>query len=252
MKHYLTKALEITEKAQEIPLRHFRRQLRVSHKSDHSPVTEADRDTEAFLRDALQRAFPDHGILGEEFAPSQGRGGLDWIIDPIDGTRAFISGMPLFGLLLGLLENGRPRLGVVRMPALGEVWAGDGARATLDGAALAVSGCGDLNRAMLYVNEADKILRDAPGSLARLLRAGRDRRFGYDCYPHLLLAAGHVDAVVDYDLKPFDYLPLVPIVTGAGGVIGDWRGAPLGPDSDGRVLAAASPALQAQLVELLA
>ena len=251
MNQYLQKALEITDKAQEIPLKHFREGMDVIHKADLSPVTIADRDTEAFIRAALHAAFPEHGIIGEEFDRKHTDHALEWIVDPIDGTRSFISGMPLFGMLLGLLEHARPRIGVVRMPALAEAWAGDGETASLNGAPIRASHTTDLGVAMVYLNEVDKILDDAPQTFARLNRAGRDRRYGYDCYPHMLLAAGHVDAVVDYDLKPFDFLPLVPVITGAGGIITDWDGAPLGLDSDGRVLAAATPELHAQLLDIL-
>ena len=251
MNEYLTRALEITDKAQAIPLAHFRRGLDILHKADQSPVTEADQATERFIREALQAAFPEHGIIGEEYDQKRTESALSWIIDPIDGTRAFISGMPLFGMLLGLLEHGAPRLGVVRMPGLGEVYSGDGARAEMNGAALKTATTTDLGAAMLYINEADKILRDAPETFARLNGAARDRRFAYDCYPHMLLAAGHVDACVDFDLKPYDFLPLVPVVEGAGGVITDWRGAPLTLASDGRVAAAATPALHRQLLALL-
>ena len=104
---------------------------------------------------------------------------------------------------------------------------------------------------MVYINEADKMMRDLPEVFARLNSAGRDRRFCYDCYPHALVAAGHVDACVDYDLKPYDYLPLVPIVTAAGGAISDWDGRPLGLHSDGRVVCAATPALHRALLDLL-
>ena len=243
--------LEITAEAARIPRQHFRGGVDIIHKSDATPVTVADRATETFIREALERHFPDHGILGEEFGARETDGPYQWIIDPIDGTRAFISGMPLYGMLVGLLKQGVPVLGVVRMPELDEVFAGNGARATLNGAAIGVSGTDDLAQAMLYINEADKIMRDSPDVFARLNQAARDRRYSYDCYPHALVAAGHVDACVDYDLKPYDILPLVPIITGAGGVVSDWQGQDLGLESDGRVVAAATPALHRQLLELL-
>ncbi len=252
MHAYLKAALSITDQAQAIPLKHFRQGIDIIHKTDMSPVTMADHATERFIRDALQAAFPEHGIIGEEFDPRHTSGALQWIIDPIDGTRAFISGMPLFGMLLALLENGAPRLSVVRMPALDEVYCGDGVLADMNGAALEVAETATLQDAMLYINEADKMMRDAPEAFARLNAAGRDRRFSYDCYPHMLLAAGQVDACADFDLKPYDFLPLVPIVEGAGGVITDWQGKALGLDSDGRVLSAATPELHAELLELLA
>ena len=252
MQAFLDTIVTITGDAVEIPRKHFRAGVDIIHKSDATPVTVADQATEDFIRAALIRAYPDHGILGEEFPERAANGPYQWIIDPIDGTRAFISGMPLYGMLAGLLKDGIPTLGVVRMPELDEVYAGDGTITTLNGdQVLKVSTTTDLGQAMLYINEADKMMRADPAVFARLNKAARDRRFSYDCYPHALVAAGHVDACVDYDLKPYDILPLVPIITGAGGVISDWQGQPLGLNSDGRVATAATPALHAQLLELL-
>jgi histidinol phosphatase-like enzyme (inositol monophosphatase family) len=252
MQAFLDAILTITGEAAEIPRKHFRAGVDIIHKSDATPVTVADQATEEFIRAALIRTFPHHGILGEEFPTRVANSPYQWIIDPIDGTRAFISGMPLYGMLAGLLKDGTPRLGVVRMPELNEVYAGDGTVATLNGSQpLKVSATTDLDQAMLYINEADKIMRAEPDVFARLNNGARDRRYSYDCYPYALVAAGHVDACVDYDLKSYDILPLVPIITGAGGVISDWQGQPLGLDSDGRVASAATPALHAQLLELL-
>ncbi|MCP5038917.1 MAG: inositol monophosphatase [Rhodobacteraceae bacterium] len=242
----------MTDQAEVIAKQHFRQGLDVIHKADKSPVTVADQATEEFIREGLHEAFPNHGIIGEEFAQKHADGPYQWIIDPIDGTRAFISGMPLFGTLVGLLKDDEAVLGVVRMPGLGEVYTGDGVLADMNGAPLEVSSTEDLREAMLYINEADKIMGDAPDVFTRLNSAAHDRRFSYDCYPHMLLAGGHVDACVDYDLKPYDYLPLVPIVEGAGGLITDWNGEKLGLNSDGRVVSAATPALHAQLLDLLA
>lgn len=215
-------------------------------------MTIADQETEAYIRQELARRFPDHSIIGEEFGESGPSSDLSWIIDPIDGTRAFISGMPLYGMLAGLLERGRPILGVVRMPELGEVYYGSSEGAFSNVARrLTVTGTESLEQAMLYINEADKIQHDAPEVFARLNRAGHDRRFANDCYPHALVAAGHVDACVDYALQPYDFLPLVALVEAAGGVITDWQGAPLGLGSDGSVVTAATPRLHAALLKLL-
>jgi inositol-phosphate phosphatase/L-galactose 1-phosphate phosphatase/histidinol-phosphatase len=251
MQAFLDTILDITDKAAAIPRDYFRARVDVIHKSDATPVTVADRATEELIRAALARHFPDHGVLGEEFGLSDSDSPYCWIIDPIDGTRAFISGMPLYGMLVGLLKDGVPVLGVVRMPELDEVYASNGVQATLNGQPLATSQTTDLSQAMVYINEADKLMRDEPEVFKRLNTAGRDRRYSYDCYPHALVAAGHVDACIDFDLKPYDILPLVPIVAAAGGVITDWQGQPLGVESDGRVVTAATPALHAQLLDLI-
>lgn len=229
---------------------HFRKPLGVEFKADESPVTQADRAVETKVRAYLAKHFPDHGIFGEE----HGIEGADkedlWIIDPIDGTRSFLTGHPLFGFLLGLVSHGTPQLGVVGMPAMGETYLGvAGQGATLNGAPISASQQTDLAQARLYINEGEKIYRDHPQVFARLLHAGQTRRLAYDCYPHALLASGHLDVVVDYDLQPYDYLPVSALIEAAGGIMTDWDGAPLTLHSDGRVVSAATPELHQQILE---
>lgn len=245
-------AIRIAGIAAEAARGYFRGRLGIEFKADESPVTQADKAVENEVRTYLQQHFPDHGIFGEE----HGFAGSDrtevWIIDPIDGTRSFLSGHPLFGFLLGFLRDGIPQLGVIAMPALDETFLGvRGQGATLNGQPIQVSDRTRLDEAVLYVNEGDKIHRDYPELFTRLMQAGQTRRFAYDCYPHALLAAGHVDAVIDYDLQPYDFLPVSAIVEAAGGVITDWHGNPLGLDSDGRVITAATPQLHAGLLALI-
>lgn len=252
MKHFLETILKITADAEKIPRDHFRTHLSIDQKQDDSPVTVADRATEKFIRDALAEHFPDHSIFGEEFGKSEGESEYRWVIDPIDGTRSFISGMPLYGMLVALLRGDEPVLGLVRMPELGEAY-----YATEDGAFLdqstpiQVSATTSLSDAFVYINEAHKILADHPQTFARINGAGRDQRFAFDCYPHMLVASGHIDACVDYDLQPYDYLALEPIIRAAGGVMTDWQGKSLGMGSDGRVVCAATPELHRELLQLL-
>lgn len=249
----LAKAVEVTVKASAIPMAHFRKPLELVAKEDESPVTIADRDTEAFIRRCLAEAFPEDGLFGEEFGSQPGENEALWIIDPIDGTRSFITGSPLFGMLLGRVVAGVPQIGIVRMPALGETFAGAaGQGASLNGNPIRVRGTRDLAQAMIYVNEAERIAAADPARFARLCRTGHTRRMGYDCYPHALVAAGQIDAVVDCGLQPYDYLPLVALVEGAGGVICDWQGRDLTLQSDGRVITAATPELRDAMIEVLA
>ncbi|MFO1175115.1 MAG: inositol monophosphatase family protein [Paracoccaceae bacterium] len=248
----LARAIEVTVQASAIPMTHFRKPLELVAKADETPVTIADRDTETFIRRKLAEAFPEDGLFGEEFGVAEGRSGALWIIDPIDGTRSFITGNPLFGMLLGRVVAGVPEVGVVRMPALGETFAGARGRgAWLNGAPIRVRATKTLAEAMLYVNEAEKIEAADPARFARLCRAGHTRRMGYDCYPHALVAAGQIDVVVDCGLQPYDYLPLIALVEGAGGVICDWQGRALTLQSDGRVITAATPELRDQMIALL-
>jgi histidinol phosphatase-like enzyme (inositol monophosphatase family) len=240
----LKAAIEISEAAAAIPMRHFRSRIRVEDKADESPVTIADRETESFIRGALEKRFPGHAILGEEFGRSEAGGGVTWIVDPIDGTRSFISGHPLFGMLLGAMRDGVMAAGIIRMPALGECVSGArGLGAALNGAPVRCRPTTPLAEATVYINEAARLLQREPERFARLAAVGKLRRFSYDCYPFALLAMGQIDVVVDYDLQPYDYLPPLAVVEAAGGVMTDWRGTPLGLSSGGSVVAAASPEL---------
>lgn len=246
-----SRIVAIVEDASKLAMSYFRQLLEIETKGDESPVTVADKAVEKRLRAALSAAYPDFGILGEEF----GAEGLDkasyWVVDPIDGTRSFISGLPLFGMLLGLMQDGKPVLGIVGMPALNELYVGDESGATLNGAPIRCSQQTDLASATLFVNEGEHMLAREPQLLAELLKTGATRRLSYDCYPHALVAGGHVDVVVDFNLQPYDFLPLIPLIEAAGGVICDWDGQPLGLKSDGRVISAATPELAAQMVALV-
>nr|WP_306266961.1 inositol monophosphatase family protein [Pararhizobium sp. IMCC3301] len=252
MNDMMTEALRISAAACAIPKRYFRSSLSIDQKSDESPVTIVDRETEEFLRRELLAQFPDHGIFGEEFGRQSGDSAYEWIIDPIDGTRSFISGNPLYGMLLALLRNSEPVFGIVRMPELEEVYTGTSGTAFRNGTEpLAVSQTRDLSDAAIYINEGEKIHAAHPALFQRLCKTGQLRRFAYDCYPHMLLAAGHIDAVIDFDLQPYDYLPLVCVVKGAGGIMTDWQGENLTLRSDGRVISAATPELHKTLLELV-
>ncbi len=246
---YAAHAVKIAEFATKAAMGYFRGQLGTEFKADDSPVTQADKGVETLVREYLGQHFPDHGIFGEEHGIEGADRARMWIIDPIDGTRSFLSGHPLFGFLLGHLADGKPEIGVIGMPALNEVFLGvKGKGATLNGTPIHCSKQVDLDQAILYVNEAEKIYKDHPKVFGTLTNAGQTRRFSYDCYPHALLAAGHVDAVVDYDLQPYDYLPLMAVIEEAGGIITDWEGQSLHLGSDGRVVSAATPQLHAQLL----
>jgi histidinol phosphatase-like enzyme (inositol monophosphatase family) len=247
----LNAAIGISEAAAAIPRRYFHAGISVEDKPDESPVTIADRETEAFIRREIEARFPDHGILGEEFGRKEARGDVTWIIDPIDGTKAFISGYPTFGMLIGAMRGDRMAAGVINMPALHEYVGGaSGVGAMRNGAPVACR-ARPLADAIIFINGADRLLAQRPDSFARLMRVGKLRRFSYDCYPFALVATGEIDAVVDFDLQPYDYLAPAAVVEAAGGVITDWRGGPLGLDSDGAVLAAGDAALHAELLGLL-
>jgi inositol-phosphate phosphatase/L-galactose 1-phosphate phosphatase/histidinol-phosphatase len=198
----------------------------------------------------LERHFPGEAIFGEEYGQS-GDGAEMWTVDPIDGTRSFIAGLPLFGMLPGFLVDEQLKLGVIQIPALDEVYSGgEGLPAACNGAPILASGCKTLDEAHLFINEGDKLTVSEPERFQRLVRAGQLRRLGADCYQHALVARGLVDAVVDYDLQPYDYLPVSAVIKAAGGIMTDLQGNPLAMASDGRTITAATPELHAELLDL--
>ncbi|MFN3274173.1 MAG: inositol monophosphatase family protein [Paracoccus sp. (in: a-proteobacteria)] len=239
--------------ARDIALGYFRHGLRVEHKGDDSPVTAADREIEAFIRARIAESWPGHGIYGEE----EGAQDLDrphvWVVDPIDGTKSFVTGHPLFGQLLALLQDGVPCLGQIDMPVTGERWTGVAGRATtLNGQPCRTSACRDPATAFAYTTDPLLFEGATAAAFAMLRDQVRMIRFGGDCYNYALLASGHCDLVLETGLQPYDYLPVVQVVRGAGGVITDWRGDDLGVGSDGNVLASATPELHAAMLRKLA
>jgi histidinol phosphatase-like enzyme (inositol monophosphatase family) len=245
-------AAELADTARGLSRRWFRHKLAIDLKADLSPVTVADREIEAALRARIKAAFPDHGIFGEEAGRERCEADAVWVIDPIDGTRSFITGWPLFGMLLALMWQGRPLFGQIDMPALNERWVGFAGRPTLfNGEAVTTSGCARLEDATLYATSPDGFSAGEWQVFEQVSRRARTRRFGGDCYSYGLIASGYIDLVVESGLQPYDYLSLVPVIEGAGGVITDWSGAPLGIASDGRVIAAASAALHAEVLAVV-
>ena len=239
--------------AGQIARAHFRRPITVEHKSDDSPVTIADREIERFLRAQIQAAFPDHGILGEEHGDLHLERDYVWVVDPIDGTKSFITGHPLFGGLMALLHDGRPELGQIDMPALGERWCGiKGQSTTLNEVPVRTSACTDLAAAYAYTTDPMLFAASFQPVFDMLYSRVRLLRYGGDCYSYALLAAGHCDLVLETGLQPYDYLPVVQIVRGAGGMISDWHGRDLVIGSAGDVLASATPELHAQMLHELA
>ena len=242
----------MTDASRQVISRYFRQSLSIDAKGDETPVTVADRETERALRDMIGERFPDHGIFGEEFGEENTDNRYTWVLDPIDGTRSFITGTPTFGTLISLLEDGVPVFGVIDMPAMDELWVGGvGASASMNGSVCRVSGCEQVAGCRMVSTSPDMFSESQMTGFRRLLQQTSFYRYGGDCYNYALLASGHVDLVVESDLEAYDFCALVPVVEAAGGVITDWQGQPLGMRSSGDVLAASSPALHAQALELL-
>jgi histidinol phosphatase-like enzyme (inositol monophosphatase family) len=250
-------ALSLVEEAGRLTLGYFRRPLAVDNKlgaGAFDPVTAADREAEALLRSGLARAFPHDPIQGEEEGFTPGTGEWSWIIDPIDGTRAFISGMPAWGILVGLLHRGRPVAGIVRQPYLDETFVGGPAGAfLLRGGArrpLAASGKAEIGRAILYATHPGMFADPASrAGFERVAAAALMSRFGGDCYAYCLLAMGFVDLVIESSLQPYDIVPLIPVIEAAGGVVTGPDGRP--PLAGGTVIAAGSAPLHAAALALM-
>jgi inositol-phosphate phosphatase/L-galactose 1-phosphate phosphatase/histidinol-phosphatase len=247
---YLSFAAELADAARPVVLSYFRTSLDVISKSDESPVTIADRTIERCLRERIEARFPEHGIFGEEMGIKPGNA-FTWIVDPIDGTKSFITGFPLFGTLISLTYEERPFCGLIDVPVTGERWKARPGLSLFAGLPAQTSGCEVIAQARFYTTSPDMFDADDAEVFERLSRSARLRRFGGDCYIYGLLASGHCDIVLEAGLQPYDYMALVPIVQGAGGCITDWQGHRLSIHSEGHVLACASPKLHAEALALI-
>lgn len=229
--------------------------LAVETKADASPVTAADRGAEELMRTRIAKAFPGHGIIGEEFGEERPDAEFTWVLDPIDGTVSFIGGRPIFGTLIALVLDGFPVLGVIDQPILGERWIGASGKPTLlNGREARTRTCRELSEAMLATT-GPHYFDDHQGAHFMALAAKTDHRrmmMGGDCYNYALLASGHLDIVCEAGLKLHDWAALVPVVEGAGGLMCDWNGDPLHAGSDGHVIALGDPARLEDVVEALA
>ena len=250
---FLALAIELADAAGAAIRPHFRQALTVDDKPDLSPVTVADRAAEAAMRRLINARFPEHGIIGEEYGPEREEAEFVWVLDPIDGTKSFISGVPLFGILIALARAGRPILGIIDQPILRERWIGAAGRpTTFNGAAIRTRACAALGNATVFSTGPD-MFRDADAAAhARVAAAAKLQRYGADCYAYGLLASGFIDVVLEASLKPYDFSAMLPVVEGAGGIASDWRGAPLTIASDGRVLVAGDCRVHQQALALLA
>jgi inositol-phosphate phosphatase/L-galactose 1-phosphate phosphatase/histidinol-phosphatase len=232
---------------------HFRRLQAVEDKPDLSPVTVADREAELAMRRLIAARFPDHGIIGEEFGREREEAEFVWVLDPIDGTKSFISGVPLFGTLIALAQRGRPVLGIIDQPISRERWIGALGRPTLfNGMPIRVRDCPSLNAATVFATSPDMFVGADRAAFGRVAASAKLVRFGADCYAYGLLAHGFIDLVIEASLKPYDFSAMLPIVEGAGGIASDWRGAPLTTASDGRVVVAGDRRTHEAALRLLA
>jgi myo-inositol-1(or 4)-monophosphatase len=234
----------------------FRTALGVENKSlsgGFDPVTAADRAAEAAMRALIRKTFPEHGIIGEELGAERADAEYVWVLDPIDGTKSFICGLPAWGTLIALTRHGHPIYGMMHQPFTREQFTGDGAAASYRGPAgdraLRARRCAALADAVLLTT-SPLLMDDADRRcFQRVEQKVRLSRYGGDCYAYCMLAAGHVDLVIETGLKPYDVLPLIPIIQGAGGIVTSWDNGR--PHDGGRIIAAGDRRVHAKAMELL-
>ena len=234
----------------------FRTTLSVENKSrggNFDPVTAADRAAEAAMRALIRKNFPEHGIIGEEYGNEHTDAEYVWVLDPIDGTKSFISGMPAWGTLIALTRHGEPVYGMMHQPFTRERFTGDGGAASYRGPAgeraLRARRCADLSEAILMTTSPLLMSAGERAAFERVERSVRLSRYGGDCYAYCMLAAGHVDLVIECGLKPYDVIPLIPIIAGAGGLVTDWTGG--AATSAGRIIAAGDQRTHEAAMKLL-
>lgn len=233
---------------------YFRATFAVEGKDDLSPVTVADRACEKAMREILAAARPEDGVIGEEFGKEREDAPYVWVFDPIDGTRAFVAGKPLFGTMVALFYEGTPILGVVDQPILGERWIGAmGHPTTFNGKPCRTRACAALGEAVANMGAQAFPFGNAVSldAYRRIAKHVKTTTVGGDCYSYGLLASGHIDLALEHNLKLYDFAALIPIIEGAGGVMTDWQGKRLTRASEGKVLALGDQSLLDRAVELL-
>jgi myo-inositol-1(or 4)-monophosphatase len=243
---------ELAEASARVILPYYgARDMGLELKGDSSPVTLADRGAEKVMREMISARFPDHGIVGEEFGTERGDAEHVWVLDPVDGTKSFILAVPLFGTLIGLLHRGKPVLGCIHQPVTRQLMIGDGRTTTLNGEPVRVRRCPRLSDATLLTTDPQYPAKYQDGAaFAALAESVRLYRGFGDCYGYLMLCAGWVDVMVDPIMNPWDLLPLVPVLEGAGARVTDWQGRPA--DHMGATSAIASvPELHDEVVRVL-
>ena len=249
-------AIALADHAKEISLRYFRNPaLNVENKdkSDFDPVTQADREIEIKIREILADMAPQDGILGEEFDSVETQSGLTWVIDPIDGTRAFMSGQPTWGTLIALHDGNAPIFGLLDQPYIGERFMGGWGSAILSrgGASnkIAARKSNGLSAAILYTTFPEVGSKDERAAFEHVASKVQLTRYGMDCYSYAMLAAGYIDVVIEAGLSPYDIYAPAALVEAAGGQVTNWQGNSL--DEKGQALAVADPSKADEIIALL-
>lgn len=251
MQEFIRIATHLANTAGDIARQYFRTSFEVTSKADASPVTIADQSIERALRDILARQRPNDTILGEEFDTHHGNSGLTWVIDPIDGTKSFVMGRPTFGTLIALWDGDTPLLGIIDQPILRERWIGtQGHGTTFNGAPVTTRPCPQLKDA-IAASTTPAMFTGPITDIYKPFEQTCSFAWGSDCYGYGLLASGHMDLMLEADLKPHDFAALIPIIQEAGGHITDYTGQPITLASNGQIIALGDPSLWPHIKPLL-
>jgi inositol-phosphate phosphatase/L-galactose 1-phosphate phosphatase/histidinol-phosphatase len=249
---FIDQAGRLTAISRPILKRYYRQKLDIIDKADESPVTKADRECEAAIRKAINAAFPSHGIIGEEYGAERADAEFVWVLDPLDGTRAFITGRPTFGTLIALTQAGTSLVGVIDMPVLDDCWIGaKGQPTTHNGKPVTARSCPDIAEAYLSTISPQLFEQRGLSQFHAVLPKVKSITYGGDCYQYAMVATGFLDLVIEQGLGIYDYMALIPVVEGAGGAITDWQGKPLTTKSNGEVVAASTRHVLDQAIGLM-
>lgn len=249
-------AVELARAAGSVTLPYFRGQFTQEDKGSGAgfdPVTQADREAEALIRKLIAGRYPEHGVVGEEYGEDRPEADHVWVLDPIDGTRAFISGLPLWTTLIALKQEGRPSVGVIAQPFLDEIYLGGPSGPALlsrgETTGLRTRACPRLTDAVISTTDPDLFTGAELGAWTQVRAAARLARLGCDAYAYAMLAAGHIDMVIEAGLKSWDWTALVPVIEAAGGEVTNWRGE--SPDQTGQILAVGDACVREQALVTL-
>lgn len=245
-------AEQLANVAGEIIRRYFRKHIEAQEKSDLSPVTIADMEAEKSMRALIHNTFPQHGIMGEEFGITNLDAEYMWVLDPIDGTKSFMIGRPIFGTLIGLVKKGQPILGIIDQPIIGERWLGiQGFATNFNYNPAHVRPCKSLKQAVFCTTSPHLFEGEDAKGFERVRDAAKYTIYGGDCYSYGLLANGMVDVIIETGLKTHDFCALVPIIKGAGGQVTDWQGNDVTIESDGRLIVTGDPKVHKEVLKLV-
>lgn len=245
-------ACELADAAAEVTLKYFRAPIGIDNKlgdGGFDPVTKADQGAEKAIRALIDDQYPYHGIHGEEFGIKEANSLFEWVLDPVDGTRAFISGLPTWGTLIALKYNGVPVIGVIDQPYLKERYLGWPGGSTLNGEPIKTRACSGLGTATLSTTDPDLFTASERPRFDKIRDKSQLIRMGLDCYAYAVMASGFMDLVIESGLQPYDMMALIPVIRGAGGSATNWEGG--APGGCGRLLAVGDPALLDEVLPIL-